>query len=702
MMENTAVYLSEKDLPDVSSQATTKELLTILVSELAGHAARAEQMEIQLAELDFYHFRNHYAALRQAAQLEAAKPQLGTVQRIYNLRRAISIGFEKWKDEDPEKTVEALEYLKAYHQFLDEVEDSTECTIKFWSTVAEDTPSSNRLNELGKLLFECKYKAMRTVEKLNRLSSNNLEFLVRYGLFMRLVMHDLITSEQVFQKIVSLHSALASTPGDKMADGDFSIFRFDSSVMLIAARMEHTGAAIITETNSVVEQVLGYGQKELVGCSVNILMPPTVAQRHEEYVRTFFQSMKAHNIDTPRARYVRTKEGMYVLCRCLLKVVPRLDETLQTAMFMVPDKRYGCYTSFRRETTEKRAGSVLFVPGTYSIMGFTREAIDILRVSGERIKDLIGTISVYDIFPWMEHKHLMEQLFANEGKVVEYRHTNVLAMNKETEGEDSATEDRTLLWARFIVEKADSDSILIALVISEIPRDRHADYEPDKKSPVFYFDAKKKAVSKYALYSTIPINSPPAALSKRHTQKTPKEFRVSDVASVASITSVGVSSSSGVSRSHAGYEIVRDLQIASISKQTPAAIKWLSVGMFALLVVVATLIFVNAFVELNELSDLKTRFTLIKEYHLRYKAAMVSTEMARSFYVYITSVTVMTVLGNAIIRNDAMGDYNVATKKLLMSAKLYYDDETIDTTDESNIPIRVSFSHAVLIVRSLV
>ncbi|MDR3548364.1 MAG: PAS domain-containing protein [Candidatus Pacebacteria bacterium] len=705
MTESTAVYLSESSLPSGINKGPVKEVLTILVGDVATHIQKGEELDTQMAELDFYYLRNHYMALKRIAQVEAGKPRLTVRQRVYNLGRSIAMGFERWTEEDdPEKTLLALDYLKHYHKFLDQIEDSIDSTVKFWSIVLEEAPSSEKLSELGKVLFDCKYKTTKTVEKLTHLASNNIEFLVRYGLFMRLVMHDLITSEQVFQKIISLNAALESSLVSKFAESAFSIFRFDASVMLIAARMEHTGAGIITEMNTSVEEALGYTRKDLIGCSVLNIMPPAIAQRHEEYVSKFFHTMKSHNLNVGRMRYVKTKEGLYLLCRCLMKLVPRLDEGLQVSLFLISDRRCLCYTTFKRDFTERKAGAVLCMPGTYSLVGFTREALGILRVSEERVRELMGTISLFDLFPWMERRELMERLFANEGKIVEYHSSHVLSLNKDTgrSMDESVPQegDRTLLWARFVVEKAEASDVLISLVVSEVPKEQQKNYIPEEDTPIFYTDKRLKGSAFQALaelrrqvQSHLPEKS--ADKGNGRTPRAEHEYNISDVASVCSM---GTSTTSSLRKSDGGLEITRELQIASISRQTPTTIKWLGFGMFGMLVVVAVLIFVNAYVSLTELVGLENRFTLIKEYHYRYKTTMLVTDMARLSCSYLITGSLTKIGQYADIRNTALNDANVVTRRLLFNERLTYDDELLTTVDDNYKPMTVSFSHAILIL----
>ncbi len=708
MQLEETVHLRYEELPPEVRASAIAKAMRLLIDEVATRnskgGANDEELAITMAEASFYIFGNFYSALQQISQIEADKPRLMTRQRTYNLRRVISLGMQRSETdkEDPERTLSSLKYLKYYHKFLDQVEDATESTIKFWSIVGEEAPSSNRLNSLGKALFECKYHASNTVEKISRIATNHVDFLVRYGLFMRFVMHDLISSEQTFQKIQSLNANadLCFSSRISGAAANFSIFRFDATpVMLMVAQMERTGMGTIAETNTAVEQVLGYSRRDAIGSSIANIMPQTVSSVHDALVQRFFQTMKSYNIDVPRARYVKAKDGFYVLCRCLIKIVPELrGRSLQVALFMVEDKKSLCYSSFRRDPTEKKVGSILCVPNIYTVIGFTRAALGILKIPEDRVKEFAGNVTIFDIFPWMAKRELMDEAFAKEGKIVAFQSAEMMGANSGSDSEDS--QEVTLLWIRFVVEKSESQTLLISLVVSEIVRDKQERYALEPGSSVFYRDPDLKVHYEDSIFAKQALDQAKTAVDEQRKHAQEAEFNISDVASVASMASVGTSTRSGTNKSDSAgfYEVTRELQIASITKQTPTAIIGLTIGMAAMLVVVGVLMFVGAYMSLKEVTHLETRFELIKTYHLRYKAVMMLTDTSQAYKSYIYYANIDMVNGVVAVRDQALTNYNVATRKLLFSQGLDYDGEMVTVTDLSKRKMQCTFSYALILV----
>ncbi|MDR3548445.1 MAG: PAS domain-containing protein [Candidatus Pacebacteria bacterium] len=722
MKQCEVVYFCADQVPQGIKEGAVMRAMQILVDDASSNAVRGEDLSMAQGEVAFYFVANFYAALQRIGQIELAKPRLLMKQRTYNLRRAISMGFDRaaLETEDPEKTLSSLEYLKHYHKFLDQVEEATEATIKFWSIVMEDAPSSNKLNDLGKSLFKCKYKSTKTVEKISSLASNHMEFLVRYGLFMRLVMHDMITSEQIYQKLLFMSSNEGNGSRLDRNSSAFSLFRTDVSVMVIIAHMESSGAGSVCEMNTAVEQTLGYPRQDLMGASIANIMPQPVAQMHDEVVRRFFQTMKSSAINVPRAMFVKTKEGFYILCRTLMKIVPKLGRKLEVAMFLVPDRKVAYYTTDRLAPAGKKTGFVLCDPKHHGIYGFNRDGLTIIGISEDRMREFIGNATICDIFPWMGKKEFVEKLLDKEGRVVSFQSSQVMGalVNEGAAGADNTkihrtggnrSTDTTLLWIRLVAEQTtDSTELLASFIFSEIPKESRKNYVPDEDDPsgVFYCDPRMKSMTLRAATLASRDNRSLGTMSKARLPQHEEKKRaapVIDFSDVASVASMASCDSTGTRTDSAGfYEATHELQIASITKQTPPAIKRFGVTMFGMLVVVVVLICVSTYVSIQEVGALKSRFGLIKEYHLRYKEIQMLTDSTRIYYPdYVLANVVDPVNGILDTRITTLTAFNVNTRKLLFSQKLEYDSEIVGITDISDTELTGTFSYAIILVRSL-
>ncbi len=348
---NGKSFVSDKERPEKWRKSCTVRALRLVVGDFEQAFCRSNHFCVMLAEVNFYYLANFYYAWEHAMTVMGREPPILLRQQVYNLVRLMHDGMEQYGEEDLERTCDSLDYLRYYNKFIEQVEDSTEFTLKFWTILLDERPSPRRLNELSRALFNSKYKIMNIIQKISRITSDHIDFLIRFGLFMKFVMHDQTSADQAFKRMIHLQETFSFSFA---RSHKFSIFSEDLPVMLIVASLTGSGAATICQINNEVERRLDYTREELVGCSVTNLMAPTVAHRHEKLVQSFFRTMESRNFGVSRLRFVKKADGTYVACDALNRLVPRLNEGIMIAAFFVPDPAISAYTTGKLDQTVKK------------------------------------------------------------------------------------------------------------------------------------------------------------------------------------------------------------------------------------------------------------------------------------------------------------------------------------------------------------
>eukprot|EP01022_Parablepharisma_sp_SALTPOND_P004651 TRINITY_DN120707_c0_g1_i1.p1 TRINITY_DN120707_c0_g1~~TRINITY_DN120707_c0_g1_i1.p1 ORF type:complete len:823 (-),score=42.99 TRINITY_DN120707_c0_g1_i1:1973-4441(-) len=574
--QNVDAYLSAKDLPEMYKTGPFIRGAKLLLSELAMQYGRNDTLLVTLAEMHFYGFGNCYYALELLDMVASRRPSLILLQRIYNMRKVIDLALkrhnEKSTQRESERTTDAIRYLNYYNKFLDQADSITDLTIKFWSVLLSEKPSAQKLNQAGRILFQEKCRAVKTVNKITELTTYHIDFLIRHLLFTRFVLHDYIASEQVYNKLKQAAEAgsfLYKTHG-------FSLFRADATVMFLLARIHGNGSATTQQINAEVEQMLGYSKKELIGFSITNFMPPMIARRHEEFVHKFFQSMETTSLNTQHFRFIKDKEGHYVPCRSLMKVVPNLDNDLQMAMFLIWDPAIFVYTRYRKDEPCKKAGAVI-CDENYKVIGFSKEAIAILKLSTVGTQEIVRSLMLYDLFPNLATENYMNALEQKEGKVVIFNSKDFQLDFSEEDVENNRKIQSTLpVWARLITETHGKVMKTHTLIVSEVSPERWSYYF--KNGPEGELEYKEVL---HHLGRQIRTRRPTARAIQRHSENL-GEF--SPGGSVSSATSGSMASSNKTE------EMAHKMRVFEGVKQTPASIKRLGVIIIAMLIVVNILI----------------------------------------------------------------------------------------------------------------
>ncbi len=434
---NRRVYVCEKNRPELSSKGARATILRLLVADLRARFGNkaALHLNFTIAEIQFYYFANPYQAWEQTIQTLSAEPPLAFRQRAYNLIRTIDSGFsysddplDNAVDEGNISLMQALAYSRHYNRFLDLSEEATEVTISFWSALLLEKPRAHDLNALGKRLFEVKCQGRKCVKSLLRIREDHFEFLVRYGLFERYVMHDRSAADEVFSKILGLAKS-GNESAVTVGDSEQLVVCSDRT-MLIVANVDPTGECTVREASAEVEQELGYSKAELVGFSVVNIMPPIVARCHGRIVRAFIQSMSACSINHEKLRFLKGKDGVYIPCRCTVRLVPSLMDGLRFALIASPES-----LSFRevfslRHHERTKVGAIL-CDDSFSVIGFTKEASAVLTIPEQQIRDLVKNSRIGEVFPQLSREQGLEEATSLRGVVMDFSPGNSLALTEQ-------------------------------------------------------------------------------------------------------------------------------------------------------------------------------------------------------------------------------------------------------------------------------
>ncbi len=594
---NTKTYTSNRNRPEIWRKGCVPRILKVVFDELEPAFCRNDDFCVSLAEAHFYYLANFYYAWERISIVMQRKPSLLLRQRIYNLIRVMHTEIECSVEEveDPERTVEAIEYMNYYNEFIEQIETSTEHTMKFWATLLSETPSSQDLNSLSRLLFESKSSIVQVVQNISRITSNHIDFLIRYGLFMRYVMHDTNTAEQAFKHICQLQHD--NDFGFASSHHRFSIFRGDASVMLLIASLDGSGAATICEVNDEVERRLNYTREELLGTPATNLMPPTIAQVHDRLVQAFFRTMDERGLGIPLLNFVKKSDGSYLPCDTLKKVVPRLSHGLQVIMFLIPDPTIRAYAGFKFDQTQKRVGAVI-CDSLYRIAGFTKEAMTTIGLDEAGLKDAMRNTTLQDLFPQLSVPEILAAATTKEGAVIAYDKSRTQIQGERDSGslmackrDTAATGVLSLVWIRMVEEDYAGAGRGYVMLLADIVPEARSKYVETSGTRGLYKNKEGQLQRYYKLIEPKPATATPRSNAEVMANSYDNQPDYSRAGSVMSVEeSVSMTESEQTKSTHI-ENISSEMQMRmEVSKETPMSIIRLYVVTITLLAMIVALI----------------------------------------------------------------------------------------------------------------
>lgn len=321
--------------------------LKILLADIHKQFSRSDEVAFMVGQIAFLFLGNQYITLWLTSNILCKKPRYLLKIQVFNLRQIISNGIAKgveyFKD-----MLDSLEYQFQYQKFLNRAEKITDLTSQFWKSLYNEIPDTAILNKILTSFFNVRKKLIEVVDKLTSLNSNNQDFLIKYGVLAKYILNDASASTNAYNKLLSVADSTIRS-WDKQTG--FSLLRVDVKVSMILISIETYNFMVTLDINCEVETLLKCTRNELVGASIATIMPPMIAQAHQQYIHNFSETMKSTCIGVNKLRFLKCKDNLYEPCCTSKSLVPKIDMGYQGVMFSYLDPKITFYTSNKRANT---------------------------------------------------------------------------------------------------------------------------------------------------------------------------------------------------------------------------------------------------------------------------------------------------------------------------------------------------------------
>lgn len=175
--------------------------------------------------------------------------------------------------------------------------------------------------------------------RITKMNPNHFKTLSLYGNYTKFVLNNEEESQKLLSKASYIKKSsglgsLSQTIQDKrLKFGDNSNF-----VILICSGNEST-IGKIKGFNYNALQKFGYSYDELKNQNVEILMPKILSERHDFFMRRYFQKNKASVMGNERAVFPMDRNGFMMSSSLLIKVIPNLDMDLRILGLITPNAK---------------------------------------------------------------------------------------------------------------------------------------------------------------------------------------------------------------------------------------------------------------------------------------------------------------------------------------------------------------------------
>eukprot|EP01022_Parablepharisma_sp_SALTPOND_P023593 TRINITY_DN5026_c1_g1_i1.p1 TRINITY_DN5026_c1_g1~~TRINITY_DN5026_c1_g1_i1.p1 ORF type:complete len:1576 (+),score=83.95 TRINITY_DN5026_c1_g1_i1:679-4728(+) len=634
---NKTTYEDRRDIPENRRHSWRLKALRVLINDIDRHLTKFSTMFLALAEISYYYFANHYQALCYIGSLlESRRQSVLITQHTVNMRNVIESGMRNNK-ESASSLLRSLEYQNMYSKFLSCIEDSTELTVKFWSTLITDSPDCEALMRYGKELHEKRYEFFQLARDLIKQNPNHLEFLIKLGLYTKLILHDKFSTSHTFQQIQwsAQNQTLMGSKLWHFREGDNGIF------MVIS--LEQNSLFTVLQVNEEVEYGLGYKAEELIRLSAYKLMPEMVARKHPQFVEKFFKTMHCRSINRKRVAFLKHKQGYLVSFRMHKRIVPSVLNGLQIAVLLYKDCLLPDYTGCKIDKTEQEVGVVL-CDSNQRVLDATKKGYEYLGIDSGSFQSIINSgMTMDELFPELHNKVLAELASTSRGMVIRYNTENAKVFNGDQSAGSEENETSILMWIRVTSEKY-GDSTLNLLLLSPILEEYVDNYYSLAEYDHTVYKRRTDVIR------LRPLQEPRDNTLSRESSpnNAPSQFDC----------------------------FSQELQTTASSREPPALVKRLTFVSVTFLFVVLVLLGVETAELYKETVELKERFKMIEYFQIRYEILIYLALSPKTYNTYRKGPVPATFIGfckRTRIRAERGVQYALKVRKYFEKFKLDYD-----------------------------
>ena len=212
-----------------------------------------------------------------------------------------------------------------YTKLLKAIEKSANEHIEFWSQLDSLLPDLNILHKLGLNITTYSNQTDDIWRQLIKINPNHHKALRNYGSYLRDIRND---EESGFECTEKAKALKYSKSVDEHMN-DFSImFADDTAIIVMSAGNKETQGKI-TKTNTGITNLFKYNPLEVTGQDVSILMPPSIAPKHNQFLEKYFTTGRERVINSERELYAMPRTGCIICISTIVKPVPSLKDDIQ-------------------------------------------------------------------------------------------------------------------------------------------------------------------------------------------------------------------------------------------------------------------------------------------------------------------------------------------------------------------------------------
>ncbi len=233
---------------------------------------------------------------------------------IFRCNKIFEDNLSDLEDEDDESVdiIKELRYRNYFKNFIDLIIEASNLYIDFWNQLLDTYNNGNesvyKLNHCGTKINHIVEEIDYIFEEMKKLKANNFYCMKLYYEFVSKILCDRKKSLQFKNLLNEMVEEYKRKIPPEFKDFNLNIINTNDYYQYIIVSSQQDNFGIITNASLSISGIVGYETKDLIGQSLDILIPDIYQEEHNKILRRKIKNFKKKNFDEEYMKNIEIKE----------------------------------------------------------------------------------------------------------------------------------------------------------------------------------------------------------------------------------------------------------------------------------------------------------------------------------------------------------------------------------------------------------
>jgi len=233
---------------------------------------------------------------------------------IFRCNKIFEDNLSDLEDEDDESVdiVKELRYRNYFKNFIDLIIEASNLYIDFWNQLLDTYNNGNesvyKLNHCGTKINHIVEEIDYIFKEMKKLKANNFYCMKIYYEFASKILCDRKKSSQFKNLLNEMVQEYKRKIPPEFKDFNMNIINTNDYYQYIIVSSQQENFGTITNASLSISSIFGYETKDLVGQSIDILIPDIYQEEHNKILKRKIRNFKKKNFDEEYMKNIEIKE----------------------------------------------------------------------------------------------------------------------------------------------------------------------------------------------------------------------------------------------------------------------------------------------------------------------------------------------------------------------------------------------------------